>query len=236
MKLLLTSAGPSNDALRGALVRLLGRPIADCSAVHIPTAVYAMAGGLGSAAEMGRYWSELGWKTLGQLELTALPSLPEEFWLPELQAADAILVGGGITGYLSHWFHRSGFADVLPGLLERCVYVGVSAGSMVVTPELHVHRDRLSETGDHYDDEYDEAAPLGAGDDRGVGLVDFLVRPHLNSTQFGVDLGVEAMSRAAAKVDRPLYAIDDESGLMVVDGHVDVVSEGEWRLFPPGDR
>src|SRR6478609_1233861 len=93
-----------------------------------------------------------------QLELTALPNLPVELWLPELQAADVILVGGGNTGYLSYWFRESGLADVLPGLLHHTVYVGASAGSVIMTPELQVDRERLSSTGVFYDEDSDETA------------------------------------------------------------------------------
>jgi dipeptidase E len=231
VKLLLTSVGLSNDSIKHALVDLLGKPLGDCTAVHVPTAVYAMAGGAGYAAEMSRYWDDLGWRKLAVVELTALPSLPDEYWLPELQAADAVLVAGGNSGYLSYWFHESGFADRLSTLGRDTVYVGVSAGSCVLTPALNYDPRHLARTGVFYDDEYDEAAPAGAGAARGLGLVDFYLRPHLNSEDFGVDLGHESMARAAAKVRGPLYAIDDNTALTVVDGVVDVVSEGQWRLF-----
>lgn len=230
VKLMLTSIGLTNASLRQALVDLLGRPVEECRAVQIPTAVYGLPGGLRYAAEMNGYWAEMGWQELGILELTALPSLPEELWLPELQAADAILVAGGNSGYLSYWFHQSGFAERLPGMLDDTVYVGISAGSCMVTPGLNYDRQRLAETGIYYDDEYDEAAPPGAGDARGLGLVDFVLRPHLGSDDFG-DLSLGAMERAAAKVEQPLYAIDDQTALVVVDGRFEVVSEGEWRLF-----
>ena len=82
----------------------------------------------------------------------------------------------------------------------------------------------------YYDDEYDGAAPPGAGDHRGLALVDFHVRPHLNSEDFP-NLSLAAMERAAAKVDGPLYAIDDRSAIMVVDGRVEVISDGQWHLF-----
>ncbi len=232
MKLLLTSVGPSNPSLRQALLRLLGRPFEECSAVHVPTALYGLEGGLGFAAEVGGFWAGLGWKSLGQLELTTLPRLPEHLWLPELEAADAILVAGGNTGYLSYWFRESGFADLLPRLLERAVYVGVSAGSMIMTPALQVDHERLSSTGVFYDEEYDETSPPGLGADFALGLVDFAIRPHLNSTDFGVDLGPEAMARAAAKVDHPLYAIDDSSAVLVDGDRIEVISEGSWQRFP----
>jgi dipeptidase E len=237
VKLLLTSIGLTTDAIRQALVDLLGRPIADCAAVHIPTAVYALPGGMGYATEMTRYWADLGWRELATCELTALPTLPEELWLPDLQAADAILVGGGNSGYLSYWFHRSGFADLLPSLLESTTYVGVSAGSYVLTPGFNYDRRRWVEDGVYYDDEYDEAAPPGAGDYRGLGVVNFHIRPHLNSEDFP-DLSLAAMERAAAKVDGPLYAIDDNSAIKVVGPNIEVISDGEWRLFntPEDDR
>ncbi|MET0693167.1 MAG: Type 1 glutamine amidotransferase-like domain-containing protein [Propionibacteriaceae bacterium] len=237
MKFLLTSMGLSNPSIEQSLVELLGKPLSQCRAVQIPTAVYALPEGVTASGEMAQYWAALGWKSLGTLELTALPSIGEDCWLPELLAADVILVAGGNSGYLSYWFHQSGFAERLPSLLADTVYVGVSAGSIVLTPGFNYDRDRFEATGVYYDDEYDEAAPLGFGDVRGLGLVDFALRPHLNSDDFP-DTSLAMMERAAAKVDGPLYAIDDQTAISVVDGHVTVVSEGQWRLFNPttGDQ
>lgn len=230
MKFLLTSTGLSNVSIREELVRLLGRPLEQCSAVHVPTAVHALPNGPVLATEMTRYWSDLGWAALGILELTALPSLPAEVWQPGLYAADAVLVAGGNTGYLSYWFHNSGFAAILRQLRPETVYVGVSAGSYLITPALNYDPARLAATGVYYDDEYDEAAPAGAGDSRAVGLVDFHFRPHLNSPDFP-DTSEAAMARAAAKVSGHLYAVDDQTALSVVDGHVTVITEGQWRLY-----
>lgn len=231
MKLLLTSAGIANDTIRAALVDLLGKPVEECSAVAVPTAVYALPGGPGDSWQMLNHFADLGWKEFGVLELTALPSVEQDHWLPALESADAILVGGGNSGYLSYWFQRSGLAERLPGLVAAgAVYVGVSAGSMVVTPGFNIDRERLERTGVYYDDEYDEAAPLGAGSDRGIGLVDFVVRPHLDADYFP-GATMEMMERAAAKVGMPLYAFDDDTAIAVVDGRVQVVSEGRWRLL-----
>jgi dipeptidase E len=118
----------------------------------------------------------------------------------------------------------------LPALLEDRVYVGISAGSAVATPGLNYDPGHLERTGVYYDDEYGEAAPPGAGSARGMGLVDFVLRPHLNAEYFPAAT-MEMMERAAAKVDAPLYAIDDQTAIKVVDGKAEVVSEGEWRLF-----
>ena len=234
MKLLLTSAGTSNDSIRAALVELLGKPIEEASAVAVPTAMYAYPEGVRWGWESLRHFADMGWREMGVLELTALPTLEEEHWRSVVEAADAILVGGGNTCYLSYWFQESGLAERLPPLLDRgLVYLGVSAGSMVVTPGLNVDRERLAATGVYYDDEYDEVTIAGAGSDAGLGLVAFGVRPHLGSEDFPM-VTEEAMQRAAAKIDYPLYAIDDQTALKVVDDRVQVVSEGKWhRLSPP---
>lgn len=231
VKLLLTSAGVTNDSLRRALVELLGKPVEECTAVQVPTAIYASPGGPADAWEMAKYFGGMGWKELGILELTALPTLEQDHWVPALESADAILVGGGNTGYLSYWFQKSGLADRIPALLQgNAVYVGISAGSLMTTKGLNVDRERLERTGVYYDDEYDEAAPPNAGSDWALGLVDFVIRPHLNADYFP-QMTMEMMRRAAAKVDVPLYAIDDQTAVKVLDDQIEVVSEGAWKLF-----
>jgi dipeptidase E len=230
MKLLLTSVGVTNDSIQKALVELLGKPVEECRAVQISTALYASPSGPEDAYQMAKYYGEMGWKELGTLELTALPTIEEEHWLPFVESSDAILVSGGNTGYLSYWFQESDFAERLPGLLEERVYFGISAGSAMVTPGQNYDPDRLEQEGVYYDDEYEEAAPRNAGSAWGMGLVGFAFRPHLNADYFPM-ANMEMMERAAAKLDYPLYAIDDETAIKVVDGEVEVVSEGAWRLF-----
>ena len=138
MNLLLTSGGVSNTSIRNALLDMLGKPIAEASALCIPTAAYTMSGGAGMASRLicGAAASplcELGWKSLGVLELTALPSIKKELWVPMVREIDALLVGGGNPLYLCHWMWQSGLADLLTSLRREAVYIGVSAGSMVVT-------------------------------------------------------------------------------------------------------
>src|SRR5262245_14785929 len=135
MRALLTSGGIRNSSIHDALVDLLGKPIADCDALFIPTAIYPFPGGPGMAwrAVSGKGPSplaELGWKSLGILELTALPSIEEATWVPTVRDADALLVWGGDPLFLANWMRRSGLADLLPRLRSEAVYVGVSAGSI----------------------------------------------------------------------------------------------------------
>jgi dipeptidase E len=223
MKLLLTSAGIKNTSIRNALVDLLGKPIAEADALCIPTASYAhpMAG-------PGRAWNfisgqeprcpmtELGWKSMGVLELTALPSLDEDLWVPLVKETAVLLVNGGDALYLCHWMRQSGLTDLMPSL-QNTVWVGLSAGSMVMTP-------RIGE-------DFVQWRPP-TGDNTTLGIVDFSICPHLAQDGMPGNSMAEA-ERWAAEIPGPAYAIDDETAIKVVDGTVEVVSEGHWKLFTP---
>src|SRR5260370_30550506 len=105
MKFLLTSCGMSNDSIRHTLVDLLGKPIAESSALCIPTAVYAFPGGAAMAYQLIRGVAasplcELGWKALGVLELTALPRIARDHWVPPVQETDPRLAGRGSPFFL----------------------------------------------------------------------------------------------------------------------------------------
>jgi dipeptidase E len=222
MKLLLTSAGITNTSIRNALVGLLGKPIAESSALCIPTATYGhpMAGpGAAwrfiSGREPRTPMCELGWKSLGVLELTAPPSIDEEQWVPLVQETDVLLVNGGDALYLCHWIRQSGLADLLPSL--RAVWVGLSAGSLVMTPSIG-------------QDFVGWQPP--AGSDRTLGLVDFSIFPHLDHEEMPANRMANA-EKWAASMPMPAYAIDDQTAIKVADGTVEVVSEGHWKLFTP---
>lgn len=230
-KLLLTSSGITNDHIQSALAELLGKPISEASALFVPTAIYAYPQGIQHAWQLIKGPGELGWKALGVLELTALPSLPQELWLPQIEAVDAIFVGGGNKFYLSYWMQQSGLSGILPRLIAQGkLYIGASAGSMLVTPGLNFNRDQLQNTGVYFDDEFDESMPSHAGSAETLGLVNFGIRPHLEAGYFP-QATVEAAEKWAAKAEYPLYALDDQSALKVVDGNVAVVSQGKWKFF-----
>ena len=220
LNLLLTSAGVKNASIHGALVELLGKPIAESNALCIPTGGYGSS--YGSPAGAWRFISgnsaqpmcELGWKSLGVLELTALPSLDKELWVPWVEETDVLLANGGDALYLAHWMRQSGVADLLPSLQDK-VYVGFSAGSMVMTPRIGA-------------DFVGWRSP--SGDDRTLGVVDFSIFPHVDHP----DLPENTMAHAerwAAGLSGPAYAIDDDTAIQVADGNVEVISEGHWQLF-----
>jgi dipeptidase E len=220
MKLLLTSGGVTNPSIRDALIDLLGKPIAESNALCIPTAQWGhpMCGPVSARGFVvgGAPWhtmSGLGWKSVGLLELTALPTIGEERWIPWVREADVLLVDGGDATYLCHWMRESGLANLLPSLSET-VWVGVSAGSMVMTPRIGA-----------YFVEW-RSAP----DDQTLGVVDFSIFPHLDYPGFAGNTMAHA-EQWAADIAGPAYAIDDQTALKVVDGAVEVVSEGRWRQF-----
>lgn len=221
MKLLLTSAGVRNPTIQDALVDLLGKPIAESSALCIPTAMYAHPS-VGPGEMPWKFISGhspnpmtgLGWESVGVLELTALPSIEKEQWVPVVERADVLLVSGGDVLYLCHWMRESGLADLLPSLQDT-VWVGLSAGSMVLTP-------RVGE-------DFVQWRPAAGGDET-LGVVDFAICPHVNPEGTPGNTMAEARSWAAG-MTCPGYAIDDETAIQVVDGTVTVVSEGHWTLF-----
>jgi dipeptidase E len=216
VKLLLTSGGITNTSISDALVDLLGKPIADSTALCVPTAQWGYMSGPVSVQNLvsGRAWgglTSMEWKSLGVLELTALPTIGAERWVPWVRETDVLLVSGGEATFLCHWMRESGLADLLPSLIET-VWVGVSAGSMVMTPRI----------GDAF------VEWSSAPDDHALGVVDFSIFPHLDV--FPENTLAEA-ERWAADLGLPAYALDDQTAITVTGGVVEVVSEGNWTLL-----
>ena len=214
MKLLLTSGGVTNPSIHSALVQLLGKPIGEADALCIPTAQYGHPSCTPASAWRfiaGRSPSpmcDLGWKSVGVLELTALPTIGAQRWVSWVREADVLLVDGGDATYLSHWMRESGLADLLPSLPDL-VWVGVSAGSMVMTPRIGT-----------YFVEWPSAP-----DDTTLGVVGFSIFPHLNAFPTNTPADAE---RWATTINNPSYAIDEQTAIKVVDGSLEVISEGEW--------
>ena len=224
MKLLLTAAGISNPSIHRALVDLLGKPIAESKALFIPTAIYALPGGGDIARRvlcgaLGFPFCDFGWKSLGLLELTALPSMKRELWVPMVQETDVLLVGGGDCQYLSYWMQQSGLTELMPELLSKTVYVGLSAGSMVMT--------RYGTTYGHH--------TLAAESGKSLGLVDFALHPHLDHEWFPEN-SLANLEKLAAMLPVPSYLIDDQTAIKVLDGNIEVVSEGQWKLVDPNNK
>jgi dipeptidase E len=220
VKLLLTSAGIKNPSIHAAMRDLLGKPIEECDALAITTASYGhpMAGpprawNFVAGAEPRCPMIELGWKSVGLLEPAVLPSLPRDVWLPWVENTDVLLVNGGDALYLTHHMRESGLADLLPSL--SAVWVGLSGGSMCMAPRIG--------------SDFKQWDPPGGGDEA-LGIVDFSIFPHLAPDGMPGNSMAEAEAWAA-EIGNPGYAMDDETAIVWVDGEVEVVSEGNWRLF-----
>ena len=218
MRLLLTSGGIKNPSIENALFELLGAPISECDALAIPTAAYGhpnvhpvdawafISGNLPMTA--------MGWKSMGVLELTALPSMDRGKWESWVRKADVFLVDGGDPLYLCYWMRQSGMADLMATFDDK-VYVGVSAGSMVMTP-------RIGQDFVHW--------KPPSGSDEALGVVDFSIFPHIDNPELPSNT-MAAAEAWAAGLGNPAYAMDDETAIKVVDGVVDVVSEGRWKFL-----
>ncbi|MDR7072581.1 Type 1 glutamine amidotransferase-like domain-containing protein [Fictibacillus barbaricus] len=222
MKFLLTSGGITNKSIHNALVDMLDKPIAESNALCIPTAMYGHPW-VGPGVKTWEFISgkeenpmvNLGWKSVGVLELTALPSIDKDRWIPLVREIDVLLVSGGDALYLNHWMRESGLAELLTSL--SAVYVGMSAGSMVMAPEIG---------------EIFVGWTPPSGEDQTLGLVDFAMFPHLDHEMLP-DNTMATAEKWAAGMQGPAYAIDDETAIKVIDGEVEVISEGHWKLFSP---
>jgi dipeptidase E len=225
MKLLLTSGGITNNSISNALVEMMGKPIAEATALFVPTAEQPLG-----PFFVGRSAENLlrqEWKAFGVLELTALPTIPQEAWLPHLRTADVLLVGGGDPLYLCYWMQQSGLVDLLTGPeLRETVYVGMSAGSMILAPNIGQEFVNWRPPVANDDNQSD------TNSDRTLGLVDFAMFPHLDNPDLPKNT-LEVAQKWAAKLTVPGYVVDDDTAIKVTDGALEVVSEGHWKLLTP---
>ncbi|MFT3698760.1 MAG: Type 1 glutamine amidotransferase-like domain-containing protein [Kofleriaceae bacterium] len=239
MKLLLTSNGLSNESIRRAFADMLGKPIVDASALFVATGMYPYAGGPGYAwrAIAGKAHhpvADLGWKSFGNLELSVLSSIDKDVWQPTVAAADAIFVYGGDPIFLAYWMREAGLV-----ISPNTVYVGTSAGSMAASTFIGEMFDEPRRAkGDVLSTE-SVVMPEGPitctyVSARGLGLVDVSIIPHYCERKPADAASATNAPVWAAKIPQPTYAIDDATAIQVIDGKVEVISEGRWKLFSGG--
>lgn len=242
MKLLLTSSGITNCTMKAALVELLGKPIAESRALIVPAGVYPFKDGayhawnpIAGAKASGM--AQLGWKAVGLLELTALPSIARDNWVPTIEEADAILVWGGDPLFLAYWMAESGLTALLPTLAKPPVYVGVSAGAIATAGLFGEAYTQLPGAAGRPLSSEEIVLPEGEVKRtlvtaHGMGLTDFAIIPHFENPNHS-DASPANAEAWAAKLPVPVYAIDEETAIKVDNGAVEVVSEGRWKLFTP---
>lgn len=214
MKLLLTSGGFTNPSISKALFELVGKKPEETSLVFVPTASHMEVG------DKGWFINDLVnvyKQGFASVDIADISAVEEKIWRSKFDAADIIYFEGGNTFHLMEWINKSGLAKLLPEYLKTKVWVGVSAGSIVTGPDLMLRTSQII-----YGEDLDRTEDMPA-----LGLVDFYVVPHLDSSDFP-NLREAAIREASKGVGRKTYALDDQSAVKVVDGKEEVVSEGKW--------
>ncbi len=216
MKLLLTSGGLTNESISKALFELVGKKPEDTILCFIPTASNIEA--------INKDWFindliNINKQKFKEVLITDISAVSEDVWRPQMERADILFFEGGNTYHLMRWINKSGLVKILPNLLKTKVYVGLSAGSMVTGPDLGL---RLSHT--LYEEDVEEENM------NGLNLVDFYFLAHLYSPYFPTRME-EMAKKVASEVSKEIYFLDDQSALKVVDGKVEIISEGKYLKF-----
>jgi dipeptidase E len=223
MKLLLTSNGLSNDSIAKAFQDLIGKEPKNTKVAFIPTAANSERGSKDWLIQDQYRILERGYY-VDIIELTAIK--PEKL-KEALESMDAIFIGGGNTFYLSYWMQKTGLFEMLPELLKTKVYGGISAGSIIAGASLLPSK-AIKEG--YIDRHYQERSTKDEGSDKALNLVNMVFRPHLGSASFPT-VNKDNLTKIAPKLSYPMYALDDSSALKIVDGKIEIISEGEWLLL-----
>lgn len=213
MKLLLTSAGIQNQSIAKALLELVGKSAEEINFVYVPTAANVEEGDKGWLIDNLMIFKDQGYASVDIVDISAVP---KSVWLPRLEVADVICFGGGNENYLARVMKESGLREVLPELLKTRVYMGISAGSMVAGKFPPREVLELIYPQDTIEGELEQA----------LGYVNLHFKPHLNSEYF-TEVRKEKLESLKGIIS-PVYALDDQSALKIVDGNIEVVSEGEF--------
>ncbi len=214
MKLFLTSAGLSNKTLVNSFENLVGLKGKEVKIAFIPTAANFEGG--------DKDWLINDYSNLKKqnyiVDIVDISALPKEAWLSRLEESNVIFVGGGNTFHIMHWVKKSGLEELLSELLKTRVYVGISAGSCIAGPKIYNSVQNL------FDEKYDLEIR------KGLGLVNLQIIPHLNSNLFP-KVNEENLEKSSKDLTEPVYALDDNSAVVVNEDRIEVVSEGKWKKF-----
>lgn len=213
MKFLLTSSGISNASIERALFELLGKPASETSVAFVPTAATMVADDKSWLISDFQAFVERGFKSVDIVDISAVP---KENWLKRFEVADLICFGGGDEQYLVKMMRESGLAEILLELLQEKVYMGISAGSMVVGKLLPSELTKELWPEESF-----------VGNEAGMGIYDFSILPHLNSEYFA-HLRIPLIESMKEKFPHTIYALDDTSALKIVDNQIELVTEGEY--------
>lgn len=210
MKLLLTSAGVTKRSIADALIKLVGKSPSETKVAFIPIAANVEEGNKDWYINQFLNFWRFGYSWIDVVD----PSAADVDWKARLADVDVIFVSGGNTFHLLNQYRKTGFDKWLNENLSSKVYVGVSAGTIVAAPTIDV---AAMPPGDRN--------IVGIKDLTGLAWVDFEVEPHCDKDRFAV------VEEYAKKRDHPVYAIDDQSAVVVDGDKTEVVSEGTWQKY-----
>ncbi len=215
MKLLLTSAGIKNPTLAKAVLDLAGKKAEEINIAFIPTAMNLTGN---DKSWFIKNFKEQGYKKIDIVDISALPKWN---WQPRLEEADVIFASGGTSAHLIRWIEESGLKELLPELLKTKVWVGISAGSVVMAPTLKLSDQEKTLW-------YKEN--FGYEGKKGLGFIDFYIRPHFNAP-YRPNITKETLVEIVKEIPGIVYAIDDNMAIKVEDGKIEVIGEGEYLVF-----
>jgi len=134
----------------------------------------------------------------------------------ELKNDDAMFVCGGNTFYLLNQMKKMNFEIALNRFLsENKLYVGVSAGSIVVTPSIDVANVEPADPND-----------VGLTDFTGLNIVDFEVSPHVPEV-----VSYESVEKYSHTTKNKIYAFDHDCALTIHDNKVGFVGDGKHSEY-----
>lgn len=233
MRLLLTAESIHNKTIERALRELLEKPSRECKLVYITTSQNAAVGDKSWFIENVNNAYNVGWKSFELIDIAAMIDLPKEMWWDRIEAADVIFMGGGANFYLGYWLERSGLMQALPRLLKSKVYVGSSAGSMILSKTIMTASQPLKRLAAGANNvSLQELGPEGQRSPNSLQLVDFAIRPHYTSTNYPY-ITDGLLQKTADEANCKIYALDNDSALKITDETVEIVSEGRWKIFTP---
>lgn len=211
MKFLLTSAGLKNDKLVQALEALVGKSLSETSLLFIPTAANTSVDDQSWLFEDILEFQKHKFKNISIIDI----AIPKVMWAPHFKNVDVVCFGGGNEKYLARIMEEQGFKEFILPLLDKRVYMGISAGSMVaghfllggLTSEIFPEEDFGDENGN----------PMG--------ILDLIFIPHMNSQWFE-NVRIDFLESIKEKFNKPTYATDDETALKIDGEKIEIVGGG----------
>lgn len=210
MKLLLTSAGITNHAIRTELERLLGKSFEEASCVLVPTAIHAERGDkrwkLSNSAEI----MAINWK---KIEIVDIAVSSKQEFAHVVRSSDAVIFGGGNPNFLYAKITEKFSNQEFKALMTAKVWVGISAGSMITSPRTYFDR-----AWEFYGEQKEE-------DNEGLGWIDFYTLPHFDGNDFA--------RKICSESGEVVYALGDENALSIdsLESQPRIIEEPRWETF-----